>query len=265
MTLPSGLEAWFREADGVLLGYSGGVDSAVLAVAGARVLDPGRFLAVLGWSASVPEAQRRAARSLADQFSVPLLEVDTGELADPSYRSNTVERCFFCKTELWTKLTAVAAARGLPVIVDGSHLDDQADHRPGARAGRESRVRSPFVELGWTKAQVRSVARGLGLPNWSAPASPCLASRIQYGLEVTASRLAQVELAEAYLRTLGVHGDLRVRHHGALARVEVGPDMFEVIDGNWEAIRQRFVEIGFERVERDLRGYRRGSLLPVTP
>jgi uncharacterized protein len=218
---------------------------------------------VVGRSASYPEVQWATARAVAAQFSIPLREIETDELADPAYRSNPTNRCYFCKRELWSRLRSIANEFGGAVIVDGTNLDDLSDHRPGRPAGLEVGVRSPLVELGWTKSMVRRAALGLGLPIWDAPAGPCLASRIQYGLEVTRERLAQVESGERILRGLGVVGDLRVRHHGARARIEVRPEMFGLVDGAWETINRAFRELGFEQVTRDPTGYRRGGLLPL--
>ena len=248
-----------------LLGYSGGVDSAVLAVAGQQALGDGRFLAVIGRSASYPEAQHRDALDTARRFGIALLEIDTHELDDPSYIANPTNRCYFCKTELWHQLHRVARERGIPTILDGTNADDLGEHRPGLRAAAEQEVRSPLAELGWSKAVVRSVARELGIPAWDAPASPCLSSRIRYGLAVTPDRLKQVEEGEALLRRLGITGDLRVRHHGEQARIEVNPDQFAVLDGEWPAIERAFVALGFAMVERDPRGYRRGGLLSELP
>jgi len=247
----------------VLLGYSGGVDSALLAVVGARALGPARFLAVLGVSASVPEAQRVSARELARRFEVPLLEIDTNELSDPRYAANPTDRCYFCKSELWAQLQHLRSRDSFDVVIDGTHADDAGDHRPGARAAEERAIRSPLAELRWTKAHVRMAAWTLGLSVWDAPAAPCLASRIRYGLEVTPDRLLQVERGEAFLRGLGVSGDLRVRHHGDTARLEVEPGWFDVLDDKWGDVEREFRHLGFARVERDPRGYRRGSLLAV--
>jgi uncharacterized protein (TIGR00268 family) len=168
----------------VLLGYSGGVDSALLAVAGRQALGQERFLAVIGRSASYPEAQWRAAVELARRFDVPLLEVDTRELSDPRYLGNPTDRCYFCKSELWTRLAEVAEARGFDVIVDGTNADDLGEHRPGLRAAAEQRIRSPLAELGWTKARIRDCSRELrrasrvGSPT-ASPSRPagCVRSR----------------------------------------------------------------------------------------
>ncbi|HEU5170944.1 MAG TPA: ATP-dependent sacrificial sulfur transferase LarE [Gemmatimonadales bacterium] len=249
----------------VLLGYSGGVDSALLAVVSTRALGSGRFLAVLGRSASYPEAQWCAAVDIAGRFGVPLLELDTHELDDARYVANTPDRCYFCKSELWSRLDAVARERGFDVVIDGTNADDLGEHRPGLRAAGEHAVRSPLADLGWTKADIRSASRALGLPSWDAPASPCLSSRVRYGLAVTPQRLRQVEAGEAYLRRLGVTGDLRVRHHGATARVETAPEEHGTLRARWDAVRETFAGLGFAHVELDPHGYRRGSLLAILP
>lgn len=247
----------------VLLGYSGGVDSALLAVVGAQTLGPERFLAIIGLSPSFAAAQRRAALDLADRFQVPVMEMTTHELDDAQYAANSTDRCYFCKRELWSRLRPIAQARGFDVIVDGTNADDLGEHRPGLRAAEQQGIRSPLAELGWSKAKVRAAARGLGLPVWDAPASPCLASRIRYGLAVTADRLGQVERGETFLRALGVLGNLRVRHLGDHARIEVEPQAFALLDARWPEIEGAFAGLGFARVERDPRGYRRGALLAL--
>ena len=257
------LESHLGALSGAVLGYSGGVDSAVLAVVGARALGPARFLAVIGRSASYPAVQWRTAVELAGRFEVPLLEVDTAELADPEYVANPLNRCFFCKSELWRVLGAVAADRGFEFLLDGTNADDLNEHRPGAAAGAARRVHSPFVELGWTKADVRAAARALGLPTWDAPAAPCLSSRIRYGLPVTAERLLQVELAEGLIRQCGVRGDVRVRHLGDTARVEVGAAERPLVESRWDEVLAGLCALGFAEAELDLQGYRRGSLLPI--
>lgn len=247
----------------VLLGYSGGVDSALLAVAGRRALGRGDFLAVIGRSASYPAAQYRNALDLAARFDIALLELDTHELENPAYLANAPDRCYFCKTELWTRLEEVRAARGFDVILDGTNADDLHEHRPGLRAAEERHVASPLAALGWTKADVRAAARELGIPTWDAPAAPCLSSRVRYGLEITPERLAQVERGEEFLRGAGVTGDLRVRHLGASARIEVAPAEIPLVAGEWDAVETAFRELGFASVELDPRGYRRGSLLTL--
>ncbi|MGH7631336.1 MAG: ATP-dependent sacrificial sulfur transferase LarE [Gemmatimonadales bacterium] len=247
----------------VLLGYSGGVDSALLAVAGARALGPGRFLAAIGRSASYPETQWRVALEVAHRFAVPLVELDTRELDDPRYVANSPDRCYFCKRELWTRLGVLARERGFDVVIDGTNADDLGEHRPGLRAAKEHGIRSPLAELGWSKADIRTASRTLGIPTWDAPAAPCLSSRVRYGLAVTPERLRQIEAGEAFLRSLGVTGDLRVRHHGETARVEAGADQHRRLGERWDAVRDTFARLGFADVVLDPRGYRRGGLLAV--
>jgi uncharacterized protein len=199
----------------------------------------------------------------AHRFDVPLLEIDTGELADPRYLANPTNRCYFCKSELWARLGRVAAERGFDAVVDGTNADDLREHRPGARAAAERGVHSPLAELGWTKAEIRRASRHLGLPTWDAPAAPCLSSRIRYGLEITPARLGQVERGEDYLRRLGVTGDLRVRHHGARATIEVGADQIERVRERWAEVAVFFADLGFAATDLDPKGYRRGGLLAL--
>src|SRR5436309_8041246 len=219
------LRALVQRFPSALLGYSGGVDSALLAVVLRQELGRDRMVAAIGRSASYPEAQWRGARDVAERFDVPLAEIATFELDDPRYLANPTNRCFFCKTELWSRLVPAARARGLAVVCDGTNGDDLREHRPGYAAGQAAGVRSPLAELGLTKGDVRTAARELALPVWDAPAAPCLSSRVAYGLAITPRRLEQIERAEAYLRELGVTGDLRVRHHGDRggARIEAEP------------------------------------------
>src|SRR5213592_4029037 len=252
-----------RTFPSALVGYSGGVDSALLAVVLRQELGRDRVLAAVGRSPSYPEAQWAAARSLAERFDLPLLELETHELDDPDYVANPTNRCFFCKTELWRRLVPAARARGLAVVCDGTNADDLREHRPGYAAGQAAGVRSPLAEAGLTKADVRHAARELGLPVWDAPAAPCLSSRVAYGIPITSERLAQVERAEAYLRQLGVTGDLRVRHHGDRggARIEVEPRWVPWVTERLPAIKERLTALGFAVVEVDPRGYRRGGLL----
>jgi uncharacterized protein len=247
------------QCSSVLVAYSGGVDSALVAVAARRALGRARAVAALGVSPSLGHHQHRQAAELAARFDLELIEIPTHELADPGYVANAPSRCYFCKRELWARLSGVAAARGLAVVADGTNADDLDEHRPGLAASRDHGVRSPLAELGMSKAQVREVARGMGLPNWDAPAAPCLASRITYGLAVTPSRLGQVEAAEAALRAVGVSGDFRVRHRGHEARIEVDAMEFARVRAAGATLGERLAALGFRRVTLDLAGYRRGS------
>ena len=255
------LLAWLRANGPVLLGFSGGVDSAYLASVAVEALGVHGVLAVIGRSASYPAEQWRTARAVAAQCGVPVLELDTRELEDLRYAANPSDRCFFCKAELWSRLVPLAVERGM-LVIDGTNADDLGDWRPGARAAAEAGVRSPLAELGFAKAEIRERSAARGLATAQAPSAPCLASRIPYGTPVTAARLSQVERAEASLRALGVTGDLRVRYHGVLARVELNPAQ---LDG-WAdptrlaRVRDAVLGAGFERVALDLRGFRSGSL-----
>ena len=256
------LLGWLAARGSVLVGFSGGVDSTYLAACAIEALGPGLVLGVIGRSPSLSEAQLITAREAAQQVGLPLLELSTDEMADPRYASNPTNRCYFCKTELWTRLVPLARARGLAVVLDGTNASDGADYRPGAAAAREHGVESPLAEVGLTKEEIRQLSRARGLRTWAQPSAPCLASRIPYGTAVTPERLRAVEQAEQALRALGIEGDLRVRHHGALARVELAPD--ELV--TWleaDALARLTAAVrsaGFSRVAIDARGFRSGGL-----
>ena len=256
------LAAWLRGVGRVVIGYSGGVDSAYLAVVARRTLGAEDTLAIIGRSASYPAEQWAAARQVAQSFGIDVLELDTDELNDPRYAANPHNRCYFCKTELWSKLLPVARARGFDTVVDGTNGDDLAEHRPGAKAAHEYSVRSPLADLGFTKAEIRERSRALGIPTWSQPSSPCLSSRLPYGTSVTAERLGQIEQAERALRALGISGDLRVRYHDELARVELSQGALAswLAPARFVRIREALQAAGFARVALDLRGFRSGSL-----
>ena len=261
MGAPSRLETLIATLPSVLVGYSGGVDSALLAVVARRVLGRRRSAAAIGVSASFPAVQREQACGIARQFDLDLLEVPTDELSDPDYVANAPDRCYFCKSQLWGRLTAVARERSIAVVADGANADDLGEHRPGLKAAAEYGVRSPLAEAGYTKTDVRAEARALAIPLWDAPAVPCLSSRLLYGLRVTPERLRQVEAGEALLRSLGVEGDLRVRHRGEEARIEVAPSQFDRVRAARAHVAERLLGMGFARITLELRGYRRGSLL----
>jgi len=263
MTMLERLEAHMAGYASALVAYSGGVDSTLVAVVARRVLGPDRMLAVLAESPSLPASAATRATILARDLDLPLLKVTTQELEQPGYRANAPDRCYYCKATLWARLLPLAHERRLATVLDGTTADDlrPGEHRPGHRAGSEAGIRSPLAEVGLVKAAVRSAARALGLPNWAAPAAPCLASRIQFGLSVTAERLREVERAEAIMRHAGIRGDLRVRHLGAAARVEVATSELERARAIWPDVEPRLREVGFAAVELDPRGYRRGAMI----
>jgi uncharacterized protein len=210
----------------------------------------------------VPAEQSQNAIVVAERHDVPLRIVGTGEVEDPRYAANPVNRCYFCKSVLWTELTPIARDHGIAVVVDGTNADDVSEYRPGAKAAREQGVESPLADVGLTKAEIRALSRERDLATWSQPSAPCLASRIPYGTAVTVERLGQVERAEAALRALGIEGDLRVRHHGEMARVELEAALIDswLEPANAQRLTQAVRSAGYKRVALDLRGFRSGSL-----
>jgi uncharacterized protein len=262
IALEESLIEWFRGFGSVAIGFSGGVDSSYLAAIAVEALGRENALAIIGRSDSYPDSQWQTAREIAEHVGIPVIEIHTDEMADPRYAANPSNRCYFCKTELWTKLAPLARERTAAVLIDGTNADDLADHRPGAAAARENGVRSPLAELGMTKAQIRERSRARGLPSWAKPSSPCLASRIPYGTPVTAERLSRIDRAESGLRGLGFAGNLRVRDHGDLARIELdGAEIEQAVSGPAAAAVVQVVrEAGFARVTVDLAGFRSGSL-----
>ena len=261
------LQSSLASLDSVLVAYSGGTDSAYLAFVAHQVLGP-RMLAVIADSASLPRAELAAALAFAAEHSIPVETLSTNELANPEYQRNDAQRCFHCKDELFTQMEALRAQRGFSHIAYGRNLDDDGDFRPGQRAAAMHHAIAPLAESGLRKTEIRTLARAAGLSLADKPASACLSSRIEYGRPVTAEALAQVEAAEAALRALGFT-QLRVRHHGELARVELTRDelphvlSLEVFD----RISRELRALGFRYITLDLEGFRSGSmnaLLPVS-
>ena len=244
--------------ESVLVAYSGGIDSTLLAFAAHAVLGDS-CRAVLATSDTYPERECVAARELAARLGFKLLEVETSELADPRFAANTPDRCYHCKSELFSLLVAVADVEGLAFIADGGNADDLSDHRPGRRAATELGILSPLADVGLTKTEIRELAHELGLPNWNKPSMACLASRFPYGEAITDAGLARVASAEDALVALGL-GQFRVRAHGDVARIEIATDE---LDAAW-LMRRRISDAvrsaGFAYAAVDLEGYRTGSM-----
>ena len=244
----------------VLIAFSGGVDSAYLAIAAAAALGE-RALAVTADSPSYPETHRRLALTIARDFGFAHEVIHTAELERPEYRANPANRCYYCKDELYSRLTALARARGLAVVVDGNNADDRGDYRPGRQAAREHGVRSPLDDADLTKDDIRELARAAGLASWDEPASACLSSRIPYGHEVNDATLRQIERAEAAVRELGFR-IFRVRHHDTTARLEIAKsEMPRALEPDINArLVSSLKALGYQYVSLDLQGYRLGSL-----
>jgi uncharacterized protein len=244
----------------VVVAFSGGVDSAYLAWAATEVLGA-RALCITAESPSYPAHHRQLALAVARQFKLQHEIIFTGEVEQPEYRANPENRCYFCKRELYTRLTQIARERSFNHVADGTNADDRGDYRPGRVAARERGVRSPLDEAGMTKAEIREASRCAGLPVWDEPASACLSSRIPYHHEVTPEKLRQIERGEEALHALGFRV-CRVRHHDSFARVEVArEDLPRALEPDMhDAIVRELQAAGYESVTIDPRGYRTGSL-----
>jgi pyridinium-3,5-biscarboxylic acid mononucleotide sulfurtransferase len=255
------LEARLRELGRVVVAFSGGADSAFLARVANDVLGRDRALAVTAVSPSLAAAERDDCAALATEWALRWIEVDTAELEDPAYVRNDGDRCYHCKSALMDAVSPLAAAEGARIAL-GVNVDDLGDHRPGQQAAAERGAVFPLVDAGFGKSDVREWSRRLSLRTWDKPAAACLSSRLPYGTAVTLGRLAQVEQAEAGLRSLGV-GDLRVRHHGDVARVEVGVDDLPSVVEQRELVVAAVKAAGYRWVTLDLEGFRSGNLNQV--
>ncbi len=246
----------------VVVAFSAGVDSTFLLALATETLGADLVLAAVGVSPSLPERELAEARHYAETLGVELVEVVTGEMDDPRYASNPAERCYFCKHDLFERLTDLAAKRDAGVVVSGANADDTGDFRPGLRAGRELGVRNPLMESGLTKADIRELSRRMSVPTWDKPAMACLASRVPYGQPITPEVLKRVERTEAALHDLGFRA-CRVRCHGQVARIELPVDDFSRAIECREAIVAAASDAGFSYIGLDLKGLRSGSMNEV--
>ena len=259
------LRELIRALDSVIVAYSGGVDSSYVAYVANEELGP-RAVCITGQSASLPSYQNAEIKSVVEKFGFHHEIIRTDELENPNYSANNADRCYFCKDELYNKLESVARSRGIEHIVDGSTVDDLDDYRPGRQAAKQHAVRSPLIEVGLNKSEVRELSRRATLPTWDKPASPCLSSRIAYGTTVTIERLNKVDRGEEILREFGFR-EFRVRHHDTLVRLEIAAsEMDRVLRKDVvEQLAARFRELGFKYVTLDLQGFRSGSMNEALP
>ena len=242
----------------VVVAYSGGVDSTLLAYLAAQSID-NKAVAVTAVSASLPKDELKEAQQIAAQFGFQHIIINSHEIEDPQYIENTPLRCYWCKHSVFGLLLDYARNNDYKYVIDGTNYDDRGDHRPGRKAATEYGIKSPLLEIEFTKEDIRSLAQHLGLPNWDKPAMACLSSRIPYGTQISLQVLEQIAMAEQKIKMLGIQGG-RVRHHGEIARIEVQLKDFRCIIANREKLTEELKNIGFRYVTLDLIGYQMGSL-----
>lgn len=257
------LEAWMRQQESVLVAYSGGVDSALVLAAAHRVLGPQKSLGVIGVSPSYAKRELESALAVANEMNIPVRILETHEHLDPNYAANPTNRCYFCKTELYSQLVALAKKENWTTIADGNNVSDVGDFRPGWAAAKERDVKSPLADLGITKENVRAIAKLLSIRVWDKPASPCLSSRVPHGTAISPELLNQIEKAEDVLVALGFR-QFRVRHHGEIARIELPPaDLQRALELR-EKITAGITAAGYKFITLDLAGFKSGGLNGAT-